>query len=324
MNRIAIFLALFVSALFAYNEDTVIQKQTRGEKPATVRVLLSKDSSGTLVEVRGPYKVYDLRNGHQVSFGKFGKRFYMHPHKEGIKWGEDFLGIHQLRIAPASEKTTFFVAGVQYKGALDVFHIEEKMTLVNELAVEDFIKSTLAPQFEGAYGSRVMEGVAIVARTSTYANVLGNKEAFWHYSAEKSGYGGYAVTMTNDEVESAVDATKSLVMTLDGAPFASDWTENSAGKTAKYSAIYRKNIATTPGIDAPIAKESRHDHKWNCHIPRDQIAKIAKTNRVTSLETLTDPESNKIYAVRIHDGARHRDIRLFCSALSTWKEQTPK
>ena len=246
-------LCLF-ACCFAANEGKESPKHYENEKPASVRILLHSGIDGALVEVKGGYKVFDLKTGKAISAGRLGKRFYLYPHDDGIKWGEDFLGIYQIRIAPTKEQTTIFVNGKQYKGYLDIFHVQDKVVLVNELAVEDFIKSTLTPLFEKYYGSTVMEAVGIIARTNTYFQVLQNKDSFWHFEANKIGYDGYGGTHINPEVERAVDSTRYLVMTLEESPFASTWTENCAGKTARYDAIFRKNVASASGIDSALRK----------------------------------------------------------------------
>lgn len=301
---------LCATLIFGTHTEIERPEPKENAKPATIRVLLENELEGALVEVRGSFRVYDPKTGKHLSSGN-GKRFYMYPHEEGIKWGEDFAGIYQLRIAPTSSNTTFFINGIQYHGCLDIFHIRDKMTCINEVTVEEYIKSILTPQFNQYYGDTVMEAVAIVARTNAYYQVLSNKEALWHVKKEAVHYGGLGATGINPEMEQAVDSTRYLVMTLSEMPFASAWTENCAGKTARYDAIFRKNVKAALGIDSIFAKEARAEHHWSFSVERDKIAKIAKTNRVTGLELFIEDESKKVYAIRVHDGSRHQDIDFF-------------
>lgn len=280
-------------------------------KPATIRVLLKKECDGALVEVRGAYQVYDPKTGKRLSGGRSGKRFFMYPHDTGIKWGENFLGIYQLRITPQKEGTTFFIDGVQYKGTLEVYHAENLMTLINEVDIENYIKAILTPQFDAFYTDPVMEAIAIVARTDAYHRVLQNKEAFWHVNAKEVGFEGHAATLINPEIERAVDNTRFLVMTLEGKPFPCTWTGNCAGRTANYSAIYRKNLGTPQGIDVAFAREAREEHRWTFTIAKNRLAQLAKVNRITKLDLFVENESKKVYAVRIHDGAHYVDLDFF-------------
>ena len=57
------YLLLFVSIPFLAFSQEVIQG-SKGEtgKPATIKVLLEKDSEGVLLEARGPYTVYNPEN----------------------------------------------------------------------------------------------------------------------------------------------------------------------------------------------------------------------------------------------------------------------
>jgi stage II sporulation protein D len=312
-------LLILASLSYATHQETERDTPPEGAKPATIRVLLDKETEGALVEVRGPFKVYDPKTGKQLSGGK-AKRFYLFPHEEGIKWGEDFLGTYQLRIAPIEGETTIFVNGLQYHGCLDVFHVRDKVTIVNEVAIEEYIKSILTPQFERFYGTTVMESVAIVARTNAYHQVTTSKESFWHVESSAMGYNGLGATGINHEMEQAVDSTRYLVMTLEELPFAAAWTENCAGKTARYDAIFRKNVASAVGIDAAFAQKARAEHHWSFSVERDKIAKIAKTNRVTGLELFIENESKKVYAIRVQDGTRHQDLDFFALQEGLGKE----
>ena len=66
----------------------------------TVSILLLKDATEALLEVRGPYYVFNPSDRSKISSGLLGKRFLVHATKEGIKWGQEFLGYHQIYLVP--------------------------------------------------------------------------------------------------------------------------------------------------------------------------------------------------------------------------------
>lgn len=294
-----------LTCLFCFSFVHASQEIT---KPATINVLLHESSNGVLLEARGAFYVVNPETGKRVSSGRKGKRFYLYPHKEGIKWGEDFLGIFQLQIIPTSSDTTFLVNGVQYRGAIEVYHVDDKLNIVNEVDVESFLKSTLSQKFQGSYPDVVMDAVAIIARTDAYYSALFSHDSFWHVNAKDACYEGVGLAHQNLPVERAIDDTRHLVMTFEDQPFPSTWTKNCGGKTAPYQAIFRKSTPTPQGVDSIFAAKKRKDTQWAFTINTQDFAKVAKTNRITGVDLFIDHFSSKVYAVRIHDGVHTEDI----------------
>ncbi len=296
--------------LFAHQSEvgTLLKK---GQKPATIKVLIQKNSSGVLFEARGRFQVINPENGKKLSSGRKGKRFYLYPHKEGIKWGENFWGIFQLQIAPNDPNSTLLVNGVQYPGIIELYHVEGKLHVINEISVEDFLKCTLPQSFPFVYPGSVMDCVAIIARTDAYYKALFNQDSFWHIDAQKIGYEGMGLIYQNLPIERAIDDTRHLIMTFEDQPFPSTWTEHCGGKTAPYQAIFRESMPTPQGVDSVFAAKEREETRWAFTINTQELAKVAKVNRVTGIDLFVDNFSSKVYALRIHDGTHVENMDFF-------------
>lgn len=281
---------------------------TENAKPATIKVLLNQNASGILLEVKGSYEVRDPHQQTKLSWGSRGKRYFLYPHEDGIKWGENFPGVYQLQIIPTSDKTTMLVNGIQYRGAIEVYNIDNSLSVVNEVEVESYLKSVLPPMIHRKYPAAVMDSIAIVARTDAYHNAVSNKEAFWHVEAADVGYRGYGLNFNNTSIDRSIDNTRHLIMTYDERPFASTWNKNCAGKTASFQSIFRKNTCTPKGVESHLAAKDRDEHHWSLSIETEKLASVAKTNRVTELDLFVDHHSNKVYAIRVKDGSHSEDI----------------
>ncbi|MCB1107919.1 MAG: hypothetical protein KDK76_07485 [Chlamydiia bacterium] len=302
------FILLF--PLFVYCKEGVKTQENETGKPATIKVLLEKDSEGILLEARGPFVVNNPENGKKLSSGRRGKRFYLYPHEEGIKWGENFLGIFQLQVAPTSSETTFLINGVQYRGAIEVYYVEGKISVINEVDVESYVKATLSEKGLRGLSPNVVDAIAIIARTDAYYKALLNHGAFWHVTATDVNYHGSGLTLQNLEIDKGVDNTRYLIMTYEGQPFPCSWTENSGGKTASYSSIFRKSASTPRGVESPFASKSRQETHWSLNIDTQELAKVVKTNRVTGIDLFVDHFSGRVYAARLHDGTHKEDIEF--------------
>lgn len=311
MKPLYLFLCLAFASIGYSSTQEEAKQQSENAKPACVKVLLHKDTDGALVEVKGGYQVQDPYTHKILSSGFKGKRFYLYPHEEGIRWGEDFVGTYQIKLLPLSVDTTILVNGVQYQGNLEIYHVNNKITLINEVEIESYLKSMLTPRFANHIHDVVMDAIAIVARTNVYYQVLHNRNAFWQIDGREVDYRGVVATLFNRNIDRAVDNTKHLVMTYEKEPFATTWNENCAGKTASYQSIFRKNIAAPGGIKSAFAEGARKEHHWSFSVNKSKIAKIAQTNRVTNLDLYVDSNSSKVYAIRVQDGSHYKEVDFF-------------
>ena len=159
-----------------------------------------------------------------------------------------------------------------------------------------------------------MSALAILIRTDAYHRVQSASDSsYWHISASEVGYQGSALVIEHSIIDKSVDGTKHLILLHPNQgqdlPFATAWTENSAGKTAPYAAIFRKDLhAIQKGVEAPHAALVRKDSKWTYQVSKKTLAQLLNLKQIQSLELFVDPFSAKVYGVRIQDGTKHHDI----------------
>lgn len=285
--------------------------------PRNIQVLLEKESSGALLEVKGPYYIFNPHDGSKIASGLLGKRFMIHEMEEGLKWGEEFPGIHQIYIKPRSSETSIFVNGIQYSGAIAIYGINGMIHIVNDLEIESYVKSVLTMQLSSSLEPETISALAILTRTDAYHKVIkASSQTFWHVSAEETNYQGSALIVSNSNIDKAVDSTKHLILLQKSGgkdlPFPTAWTENSAGKTAPYSAIFRKEPSfAQPGVKAPLAALGRLQSKWEYKIGKKTLAHLLGVSKIESLEPFIDEASSKTYGLRYSDGTHSYDIDFF-------------
>jgi stage II sporulation protein D len=193
-----------------------VEQPLKKIEEANIKVLLAKNVNGALLEVKGPYRVVRKDKIEVLSSGVLGKRFVVHAIKEGIRWGEEYPSIYQIRIEPAAESTIMYVDGMQYKGTISVYHTKEGgVTVVNEVTLEDYLKSTLATQYQSTLAKEALSALVIAARTLAYERIEknANSKMPWDISAKEANYFGHGVTLKKNGVDEAIDVTKHIVIT---------------------------------------------------------------------------------------------------------------
>lgn len=197
----------------------------KGEKvvPPTVNLLIAHDRPGVILEVKGKYKLFDPRLDSYISTRFVGKRKFVQPLTDGLKWGEEFPGVHQIKIVPDDPKTTVLVDGVEYKGIVIVYDIGGTISVVNEVPLEEYLQATLALQFDKKLHPEVSAAIAIAARTNTWYQVAHANNPYWALEANKVGYQGYAASATGNGLSEGINETRGMVLTKEGRVFPIEW-----------------------------------------------------------------------------------------------------
>lgn len=215
-------------------------------QPATIRALIVQDSGGCLLEVHGRYNIIDPYTNKPLSSRFAPKSHHIHPVADGIKWGETFPGIFQLKIVPDSPETTVSVNGIEYKGVVIVYQVEGKLNIVNEVSVDDYIHSQLSTAHKdtlGGMSKESMSALVIAARSDAHHKVAHSKNPYFDVVAEQEGYEGHAVTTPGSNLAQTVENSRSMILCdPSGAPyktscFAKGWDHQKANQLANQGMI---------------------------------------------------------------------------------------
>ncbi|MCI0382043.1 MAG: SpoIID/LytB domain-containing protein [Chlamydiae bacterium] len=278
-------------------------------KPATIKVLLIKEAENILLEAKGKYLIYNPENQLLIDSGFLGKKEKVFSDENGIHWGSLFRKIFHMRIVPRNNQSRLLVDNLEYKGCLEIYAVNDKIHIVNEVDIENYIKSTLSSEFVGEKNESLLEAVSIVARTNSYALAKKDPNATWHLEGEKEGYFGLANCTA--QVVTAVEKTRHLILVFEEEPFSATWTKDSGGKTASYSSIFRKPGNFPPGVISLPAQFFRENHRWTFQPSKEDFCRIFEIEELKKLELFQDEQSSKIYGLRISSNTDSKDLDFF-------------
>lgn len=242
-----------------------VVKTTVEYQPAAIRALIVRDSGGCFLEVHGRYNVIDPYNGKPLSSRFSSKSHYVQPVADGIKWGETFPGIYQLKIVPDNPETTISVNGIEYKGEMIVYQVEGKLNIVNEVDVDDYIHSQISSahkdHIEGM-SSESMAALVIAARSDAHYKLGRSQSPYFDVVADQEGYEGHAATTPGSHLAQVVEKSRTMILCdHSGAPIstrglAKGWDHKKANQLASQGMIashilnqlYPKACVTTTAI----------------------------------------------------------------------------
>ncbi|MFS8563248.1 MAG: hypothetical protein LVR00_02515 [Rhabdochlamydiaceae bacterium] len=268
-------------------------------KPATLRVVVAKEVPSAFLEVKGSHHIYNALDGSILSRGMLNKKHAVIAEEFGLNWGAKIPGIYQMRVVPLDGKTRILVNGIQYKGCLEIHAHEGKVNVISEVDVENFRKTTLPSYFDKALNPELMNAVAIVARTHAYYIAAKNKKKPFDLDGTTFDYQNNVLASHLDYIDAAVDTTRHAMLTFKGKPFPASWTQDSAGKTADFSTIFRKTALTPPPVNLPLAAKNLTSRKWQFAVSKETLARLSFLDNLTSFDLFVDQGSGKFTALSL-------------------------
>lgn len=189
----------------------------RAHNPPSIRILVASDKPELTLEIKGRYKVYDPRDNSHIMTRKIGKKEVLKVIDDGLMWGEEIPGVHQLLIVPEDFSVLTVIDGVAYQGSIYIYDVEGKLSVVNRIDLEEFLSSILTPLFPESAPEELLSAVAIVARTNLYYLAANPKNAYWAVDAKQIDFHGYKNTGASPAIMDAIKNTRYMVLGKDNS-----------------------------------------------------------------------------------------------------------
>ncbi|MBA3723127.1 MAG: SpoIID/LytB domain-containing protein [Parachlamydiaceae bacterium] len=183
----------------------------------TIQVLLVHDVEGVNLEVKGKYSLYDPYAKSYISSRFVGKSKKMEALRDGLKWGESFPGLYQLRIQPDEASTYVIIDNDEYSGPVSIYDVGGTISIVNQLPIEEFVRDVLSNLPLNNWHPELVSALAIVARTNAYYQAANPRTTFWALDAKSVGFKGNPSENEQSNIaKEAVRLTRNMVMSRTG------------------------------------------------------------------------------------------------------------
>lgn len=173
------------------NQRSILLKEQ--DNSHTIRVRVLHEVPKVELGVTGSYLLMDPYNKNDVHNRIYGKSATLQPMANGLKWGEEFPDMHQIKVLPTTPKTEILLNGKPYLGLLTFYEIGDSRTLsvVNDLNIEDYVANLLMRSLTGTEPQEAINALAIAARSTAYYQVQHPRNRqFWDVDGITVGYLG--------------------------------------------------------------------------------------------------------------------------------------
>jgi len=182
--------------------------------PPTIRVLVIHDVESLNLEVRGKYSLFDPYTHSYISSRFIGKNRTLEAMSDGLKWGEAFPGLYQIRIRPDEANTTTVINRREYEGDIYIYDVGGTISIVNQIPLENYVHSLLTSYQEQPLELETLAALAITMRTNAYFQAINPKNTYWAVDAQKVNFKGRP--LSTSMVEDAIHLTRHMIMSHTG------------------------------------------------------------------------------------------------------------
>jgi stage II sporulation protein D len=184
------------------------------EAPPKIKVLIAHDQPNLLLEITDKYIILDPHLKTLISTRFKGKTQKIEAKRGGLKWGEEFPGVHQLAFVPGSSMTKIIVNNVPYSGNIYIYDIGGTISAVNEISIEEYLASIMVKITTQPMTDEALAALAIASRTLAYHQVKNPKSNFWDVDASQADFKG--INNVPLALQIALKKTRFMVLSLNG------------------------------------------------------------------------------------------------------------
>ena len=222
MRKIILFLIFLITSILFSNPVYAIK----------IGLLTQVDQAGVGTSVNGRF--IDTKTNKTVCTTDALKGYVLVPYKGeiAVKAGGKYFSINSNSVVLKTDNSGFVsVKGKWYHGNLMIKNVGEKLTVINDLDLESYIKGVVPSEMSPSWEFEALKAQAIAARSFALANL--GKQSKYGYdlkdNTEDQAYGGASVEtkITNK----AVDETKGLVLTYDMKIISAYYSASAGGMT---------------------------------------------------------------------------------------------
>lgn len=174
------------------NLHAILQKEQ--DRTNTIRVRVMHEMPQLQLDVQGGYVLMNPDpEAKKIEPRIHGKCGILKPLINGLKWGEEFPDLYQVKILPTQMNTQIRINDRPFVGNLTFYKVGNTIGVVNDLYIEDYIADLLAHSLTGKEPQEAINALAIAARSTAYYQVQHPRNLqFWDVDGSLVGYPGSA------------------------------------------------------------------------------------------------------------------------------------
>ncbi|HET6465296.1 MAG TPA: SpoIID/LytB domain-containing protein [Nitrospiria bacterium] len=209
----------------------------------------------------------------------------------------------QRELVVSSGNGAIHINGRAVGGILHIALYHDKLRLVNELDIEDYLKGVVPIEISSKWHPEALKVQAIISRTyALYQRQLNlGKEYDVQATTADQVYEGR--DKEDPVTNHAIAETRGLVLTFEGQLILSAYHSTSAGPTENAAEVWGMDLPYLKGVSCPFDQNSPY-YQWNKSIPMEAVQKAFSTagypiGTIASITPFRWTEAGRISQIRL-------------------------
>lgn len=194
-------------------------------------------------------------------------------------------------------------SALQIGGSLQVVRRGKGLLVVNHVDLEEYVKGVVPSEVNSAWHPEMLKAQAVAARTyALYQHMLSaSRDYDVAASIQDQVYRGRHGL--DARVEQAVESTRGLVITHQGAPIYAAFSSTAAGITEDAMVVWSKDLPYLKGVECPFDLESPY-YQWKASFRVDVLENNLRqlgfpVGTIATLTPLSHSRAGRVATLRI-------------------------
>jgi stage II sporulation protein D len=188
-------------------------------------------------------------------------------------------------------------------GSLQIVRRDKGLLVVNHVDLEEYVKGVVPSEVNSAWHPEMLKAQAVAARTyALYQHMLSaSRDYDVAASIQDQVYRGRHGL--DARVEQAVESTRGLVITHQGAPIYAAFSSTAAGITEDAMVVWSKDLPYLKGVECPFDLESPY-YQWKASFTVESLEKNLRrlgfpVGTIATLTPLSRSRAGRVATLRI-------------------------
>lgn len=194
-------------------------------------------------------------------------------------------------------------AALQVSGLVQLVRRGKGVLVINEVDLEEYVKGVVPAEVSSAWHPEMLKVQAVAARTyALYQHMLSASRDYDVVAGiQDQVYRGRQGI--DARVEQAVESTRGLVVTHQGAPIYAAFSSTAAGLTEDAVIVWSKDLPYLKGVECPFDVESPY-YQWKASFKIDTLEKNLRqqgfaVGTIATLTPLSHSRAGRVATLRI-------------------------
>ncbi|MGE5894588.1 MAG: SpoIID/LytB domain-containing protein [bacterium] len=186
--------------------------------------------------------------------------------------------------------------GSEYSGRIEVFRGDNGLFVVNELPLEDYVKSVVKSEVGVKWPLEALKAQAVTVRTYAVYHMLRSRSTIFHLVSSTLSQ-VYKGANDDPEIERAVDATRGEILAYNGEPINALYHSTSGGLTELPEEVFQTPLPYLKSVKTECS--SSPFYVWERRITKSELEHVLSLDNLQDIEVVSLTKTGRAKELKV-------------------------